>query len=82
MKFLSIAGTIAMFLVGGGILTHAIAPLQQAIDKVTVQAAAVSGLGPLLGAIAPLLLDAVVGLLAGTLVLLAVNGFKKIKSKF
>lgn len=82
MKFLSIAGTIAMFLVGGGILTHAIAPLQQAIDKVTVQAAAVSGLGPLLGAIAPLLLDAVVGLLTGALVLLAVNGFKKIKSKF
>jgi predicted DNA repair protein MutK len=36
MKFLSIAGTAAMFLVGGGILVHGIAPLhhmQQGIEK-------------------------------------------------
>ena len=31
MKFLTIAGTAAMFLVGGGILAHAIGPLHHAI---------------------------------------------------
>ena len=85
MKFLSIAGTIAMFLVGGGILTHALSPstpLSQMIEKITAQAASVGGVGPLLGAITPLLLDGVVGLLAGMLVLLVVNGFKKLKLKF
>ena len=82
MKFLSIAGTIAMFLVGGGILTHAVAPLSQLIEKITAQAAAVGGVGPLLGAVTPLLLDGLVGLLAGTLVLLVVNSFKKLKLKF
>ena len=82
MKFLSIAGTIAMFLVGGGILTHAIAPLNLMIEKITAQAAAVGGVGPLLSAITPMLLDGVVGLLAGALVLLVVNSFKKLKRQF
>ena len=82
MKFLSIAGTIAMFLVGGGILSHGIAPLQRWIETVTAQIAGISGVGPLLGAVTPLLLDGLVGLLAGGLVLLMVNGFKKIKNAF
>ena len=82
MKFLSIAGTIAMFLVGGGILTHAIAPLNLMIEKITAQAAAIGGVGPLLNAITPLVLDGLVGLLAGALVLLVVNGFKKLKRQF
>ncbi len=33
MKFLSIAGTTAMFLVGGGILIHGIAPLHHALGR-------------------------------------------------
>ena len=82
MKFLSIAGTVAMFLVGGGILTHGIGPVRHLIEKLTAQAASLGGAGPLLGAITPLLMDALVGVLAGALVLLAVNGFKKIKSAF
>ena len=82
MKFLSIAGTIAMFLVGGGILTHGITPLQKWIEMFIAQVAAVSGVGPVLGAVTPLLLDGVVGLVAGALVLLVVNGFKKIKNAF
>jgi uncharacterized protein len=82
MKFLSIAGTAAMFLVGGGILTHGIGPVHHLIEKLTAQIAAIGGVGPVLGAITPLLMDAVVGLLAGALVLLVVNGFKKLKLKF
>ena len=82
MKFLSMAGTVAMFLVGGGILTHGIGPIQQFIEKITAQVASVGSVGPVLNAITPLLMDALVGVLAGVLVLLAVNGFKKLKSAF
>ena len=32
MRFLAIAGTAAMFLVGGGILAHGIPPLQHAVE--------------------------------------------------
>ena len=82
MKFLSMAGTVAMFLVGGGILTHGIGPIQQFIEKITAQVASLGSVGPALNAITPLLMDALVGVLAGVLVLLAVNGFKKLKSAF
>ena len=66
MKTLSVVGTAAMFLVGGGILSHGIAPLHQAIETLTL------GAGWLATALLPLLADAVVGLLAGALVLGAV----------
>ncbi len=63
MKGLSIAGTAAMFLVGGGILTHGIAPLHHAIEAFT------AGLGGVMAALAPLLADAAVGVVAGAVVL-------------
>ena len=72
MKGLSVAGTIAMFLVGGGILTHGITPLHHAIEQFTAK---MSGA---LAVIAPLLMDAVVGLVTGALVLLVVTLFKRV----
>ena len=75
MKALSVAGTIAMFLVGGGILTHGITPLFQAIERFTDKA------GGLMATIAPLLMDAVVGLVTGALVLLAVTLVKRLRHK-
>ncbi|MDQ3058273.1 MAG: DUF808 domain-containing protein [Pseudomonadota bacterium] len=81
MKGLSIAGTAAMFLVGGGILTHGLAPLHHAIEGVTAQLAAVNGVGPVLSAVTPLLADAVVGVVAGALVLMAVTLIKRITGK-
>ena len=67
MKGLSVAGTIAMFLVGGGILTHGITPLYDLIEQFTTKMTGV------LAAIAPLLIDALVGLMTGALVLLVVT---------
>jgi hypothetical protein len=67
MKALSVAGTAAMFLVGGGILVHGAAPLERAIERFAHDAGA--GLGTLV----PLLLDALVGVVAGALVLGAVT---------
>ena len=75
MKALSIAGTIAMFLVGGGILMHGIAPLQQAVEQITSQ------MGGLSASLAPLLIDGVVGLIAGALVLLAVTLARRFRTK-
>ena len=67
MKGLSIAGTAAMFLVGGGILVHGLPALHHAIEAVTQQ------LGSVLGALWPLLADAGVGIVAGAGVLGAVT---------
>jgi predicted DNA repair protein MutK len=63
MRGLSIAGTAAMFLVGGGILSHGIPPLHHGIERLT------DALGGLAGALAPLALDALTGIVAGAVVL-------------
>jgi uncharacterized protein len=69
MKFLSVAGTVAMFLVGGGILTHGIGPVHHAIEGATHAAGEVSGIGWLLGALVSPLANILVGLVAGALAL-------------
>jgi len=63
MKGLTIAGTAAMFLVGGGILTHGIPALHHAIEAVAHK------VGGVLEALVPTLLDAVTGLVAGAITL-------------
>lgn len=75
MKGLSVAGTVAMFLVGGGILTHGIAPLNHAIEQFTSKA------GGVMATLAPLLIDALVGLMTGALVLLVVTLVKRFRRK-
>jgi predicted DNA repair protein MutK len=72
MKALSVLGTAAMFLVGGGILVHGIGPLHHAIDAI---AQPVGGFGAL---IIGVLGDAVVGIVAGALVLAGVTLGKKV----
>ncbi|MCK0105159.1 DUF808 domain-containing protein [Marinobacter sp. S0848L] len=59
MRTLTIVGTIAMFLVGGGILTHGITPVYEAIRGF---AAEVGGIGAVL---IPTLGDGLFGLIAG-----------------
>jgi predicted DNA repair protein MutK len=64
MKTLSVAGTAAMFLVGGGILVHGFHPLSVAFEALAPAAAH--------GAVM-LLLNALVGMMAGAIVLGAVT---------
>jgi len=73
MKALSVAGTSAMFLVGGGILTHGVPALQNAITG------AVQGMGGVAEFLLPVLADAVIGIIAGGLVLLLVTLVKKLR---
>ncbi len=73
MKALAVAGTAAMFLVGGGILTHGVARLDRGIEHLAESAAAVPGIGAVLGATAPMLVNALVGIVAGAAALAAVT---------
>jgi len=78
MKGLAIAGTAAMFLVGGGILTHGVSAIHHWIEHVTQAASAMGGaLGGVFGFLTPQLLNAGVGILAGALVLVGVLAVQK-----
>ena len=59
MKGLGVAGTVAMFLVGGGILTHGFHDLEVWIAQLA------AGTGPIGEAVIPILGDALTGILAG-----------------
>jgi hypothetical protein len=61
MRTLSVVGTAAMFMVGGGILVHGVGPLHHAVE-------AIGG-----GALVALVLNVAVGIVAGAMVLGAVT---------
>jgi len=66
MKTLSVVGTAAMFLVGGGILVHGIPGGEEAVHHLF------EGLGGFLSAIAGMATNGVIGVVAGAVVLAAV----------
>ena len=80
MKFLSVAGTAAMFLVGGGILVHGIAPLHHAIEGAGA-AVAQGALGGLWQALTTNGLNGVAGIVAGAVVLGAVTVVQKLRKR-
>ncbi len=69
MKTLTVVGTAAMFLVGGGILMHGVPGAHHLVEAAV---AAVSEASGLLAALVPTLLNAVAGIIAGALTLSAV----------
>jgi predicted DNA repair protein MutK len=73
MKALSVLGTIAMFMVGGGILMHGVPALHHLVDSATAAAAGVPGAGVVLKAVTPAVIDAVAGLVAGAIALAVVT---------
>ncbi|MFM2398935.1 MAG: hypothetical protein RL341_1092 [Pseudomonadota bacterium] len=75
MKALSIVGTAAMFLVGGGILVHGIAPLHHWIEHL------VQNWNGFAKAVVPTLFDGVAGIVAGAVVLAVVSLFAKLLPK-
>ena len=72
MKALTVIGTAAMFMVGGGILTHGL-PLHHFIAHAAELAGGLPAIGGVLRAITPLLLDVLVGIVGGSLTLLGVK---------
>ena len=73
MKGLSIVGTAAMFIVGGGILTHGIPVMSELIHELEHDAGTIPSLGSLFGAVTPTLLNGLVGVIAGAVVLVGVT---------
>ncbi len=74
MKALSAVGTLAMFLVGGGILTHGVPWLHHLIAGFT------AGNGAVLATLLPLLADALVGIAAGIVVLAGVTAVQRLRA--
>jgi predicted DNA repair protein MutK len=75
MKSLSVAGTAAMFLVGGGILAHGIPTLHHAIEG------AVHGWPRLAAGLTSMLLNALVGIVAGLVVVAVVKLVQRLRGK-
>lgn len=67
MRWLGVIGTIAMFMVGGGILSHGIGPLHDLFHHAIEAVAHVDRVGTALENIVPVLLDVLAGLVAGTI---------------
>jgi predicted DNA repair protein MutK len=74
MKFLSIAGTVAMFLVGGGILVHGITALHHLIEGLAKGAGGAGWIVSTLG-------EGLAGLVAGALIVAVVTPLGKLFKK-
>jgi uncharacterized protein len=74
MKGLSVAGTAAMFLVGGSILEHGLPPLRHAVEEVVAQA------GPWRVPLA-MLVNALVGIVAGSVLVALFAIVRKLRGK-
>ncbi len=75
MKSLSVIGTAAMFMVGGGILTHGVPVVHHWIEIVSQNSGALAWL-------MPTLLNAVAGIIAGAVVLAVVSVVGKVWKAF
>jgi predicted DNA repair protein MutK len=81
MKSLSVIGTVAMFMVGGGIIGHAFEPLHHLAEGAAHAVAGTPVIGGLLAAVTPTLIDAVAGVLVGAVVLLVVTIVQRLRGK-
>jgi len=81
MKTLTVVGTAAMFLVGGGILAHGLPHGHEVLHHAEEIARSVPSIGAVLAAITPTLLHLLTGIAAGGLLWVAANQGKKFLGK-
>jgi len=79
MKALSVVGTAAMFLVGGGILTHGFHWISERIASTASVVASIPGIGNIAESLTKMLLDGLVGIAAGAVVLALVTLIGKLR---
>lgn len=72
MKILAVVGTVAMFMVGGGILAHGFHALDEGIKFLITHLEEAAAVGPVLAAMTPLLAHIAIGMVAGAAVLAVV----------
>lgn len=73
MKTLSVVGTLAMFLVGGGILLHGLPLAHEWQHHLAVTAGSLPTVGVIIQGIVPTLLNALAGVVAGALVFVVIE---------
>ncbi len=78
MRGLSVAGTAAMFLVGGGILVHGIPPLHHAFERLAGGLAEWLAIGDTLRVLTLVAFDGATGIVAGALVLGMLTGVRRV----
>jgi predicted DNA repair protein MutK len=74
MKGLTIVGTAAMFLVGGGILAHGIPVIHESFELILRPINELASMGSALALLVSLLLNAILGIIAGGLLVPVVSG--------
>ena len=79
MKALAVVGTVAMFMVGGGILIHGVHALDAWIKLGAEQLGSMTVAGPLLAAVMPTLASIVIGMIAGAAVLALVSLWQRLR---
>ncbi|MBT0359845.1 DUF808 domain-containing protein [Morganella morganii] len=80
MKTLSVVGTAAMFMVGGGILTHGIPFIHNLIESLAQQSAQLPALGSILHFMTPPVANLLFGLVAGLVIVALITAVKRIKT--
>lgn len=81
MKTLTIVGTLAMFLVGGGIIVHGVPLFHHFSEDSVNYIEHIPNVGSIIGALTPTLINFVIGFVAGLIVVLIVTAGKKVFSK-
>ncbi len=81
MGFLSIAGTAAMFLVGGSIIGHGIPAIHHLSEGLVASVQNLPAVGGVLKVAGPMLVDAIVGLIVGAICVAFYIGFNKLRHK-
>lgn len=79
MHLLALVGTIAMFMVGGGILVHGWPFVHHLIEGAAAAVATLPAVGAALELVTPTLLNAVAGVVAGLVLVLAMTLVSKLK---
>lgn len=77
MKALSFLGTVALFLVGGGIIVHGIPFLHHIVEWAEHAMQALPGAGPTLAKAAPPLINLLTGFVVGSIIVAGVTLYRK-----
>ena len=79
MKFLSVAGTAAMFLVGGGIIVHGIPPLHHLVADAVAAVGGVATIGGVLEVLTDMALNGLAGVITGGVIVAVVTLINRLR---
>lgn len=81
MRSLTVIGTVAMFMVGGGIVAHGLHFVSVAMLDLTASLTLMGSMGSVLTALMPMFLNALFGVLVGMVVFVVVSALGQIKKR-